>query len=838
MRKWIIPCVVLVSLFAWSVSPVSAGDRKDRKKRQEVVRQSGKYEKLFQGKKYTTVSGDFMTLHKMDGKLYFEMPLKWMGRDMLLASATSRTSDNLAAVRGYAPGGGMHVRFVIQDSTVQLRLVATSVTVDGNNPRMRQVMAQGYSDPVLYGYDILAYNRDSSAVVFDVTSLFTSEVKELTPIVPASGQFRVTGKMTPAYSHLGEVKVFGDNVTVRSSLSYLISVYYFIFPMMKQEPVTAEVTRTLMLLPEDKMRPRLSDSRLGLFLSERKYIPAEGEAIRPYSLARRWRIEPRDAEAYRNGMLTEPVKPIVMYIDDHFPESWKESVKRGILRWNKAFEAIGFKNVIQVRDFPTDDPDFDPDNLKYSCVRYIPFTLEEGAGPFWIDPSTGEILNARILIFNDVVKAINRDRFVQTAQLDPSVRTKKMPDGIIEESLEMMAAQKMGNCLGLMNNLAASYAYPVDSLRSVSFTSKYSITPSIMDRIQYNYVAQPGDKGVKLTPPDLGVYDEFVMKWLYTPLWDVTSREEESRVLESWIDEKAGDPVYRFGKQQWMSAYDPSALENDLGDDALKAGDYGIANLKYIVLHLKDWIGNDADAAHRKQLYTALVAQYERYLMSALVHVGGIYLTEVKEGTPGERFRPVSRERQKAAVQWIVRQLNESEWLDNRELWGMFSLGLQDSWRIRSNLISRLLARKSYVALSAHLSDDPYTMEEFMQDVYDGIWGNVPENKELTLIGKLLQTEWLGACQSRVATIGGKQFEAVNFLTSGMTGLTAFGQGYGWQQLIETRVLENEAIYYFKLVRECRELLKQKVVTAWEDERPHYRAMLLVTEKILEEKYK
>ena len=140
--------------------------------------------------------------------------------------------------------------------------------------------------------------------------------------------------------------------------------------------------------------------------------------------------------------------------------------------------------------------------------------------------------------------------------------------------------------------------------------------------------------------------------------------------------------------------------------------------------------------------------------------------------------------------------------------------------------------------MSAHLSDDPYTMEEFMQDVYDGIWGSVPENKELTLIGKLLQTEWLGACQSRVATIGGKQFEAVNFLTSGMTGLTAFGQGYGWQQLIETRVLENEAIYYYKLVRECRELLKQKVVTAREDERPHYRAMLLVTEKILEEKYK
>ena len=835
MRKWIVPCIVWIFLGVWSVSTVSASGRKNKKK---IETQPGKYEKLFQGKQYTTVSGDFMTLHKMDGKLYFEMPLKWMGKDMLLASAVSRTSDNLAAVRGYSPGGGMHVRFVIQDSTVQLRLVATSVTADGNDPRMRQVMAQGYSDPILYGYKILAYSPDRSAVVFEVTSLFTSDVKELTPIVPASGMFRVTGKMIPAYSQLGEVKAFDDNISVRSSLSYSIGVYYFIFPMMKQEPVTVEVTRTLMLLPEDKMRSRLADSRIGLFLTERKHIPAEGEAIRPYSLARRWRIEPRDADAYRQGVLTEPTKPIVMYIDEFFPEEWKEPIKRGILRWNKAFEKIGFKNVIEVRDFPKDDPNFDPDNLKYSCVRYIPFTLEEGVGPFWVDPSSGEILNARILIFNDVVKAINRDRFIQTAQLDPSVRGQKMPDAIIAESLEWMAAQKMGNCLGLMNNLAASYAYPVDSLRSVSFTSKHGITPSIMDRVQYNYVAQPEDRGVKLTPPDLGEYDEFMIKWLYTPLWDKASREEESRVLESWIDEKAGNPVYRFGKQQWMSMYDPSALENDLGDDALRAGDYGVANLKYIVSNLKDWIEDDTDAAHRKQLYSALVTQYERYLTSAMVQVGGIYLTDVKEGTPGERFRPVARERQKAAVQWIVRQLKESEWLDNRELLGKFALGLPDSWRTRSNMISRLLSRKSYVALSAHLDDDLYSMDEFMQDIYDEVWKSAWENQELTLIDKLLQTEWLGACQSRVATIGGKQFTAANFLSSEEADLTAFGSGYGWQQLIETRVLENEAIYYYKLVQDCNKMLRQKVATAREDERRHYRAMLLVTEKILEEKYK
>ena len=564
-----------------------------------------------------------------------------------------------------------------------------------------------------------------------------------------------------------------------------------------------------------------------------------------------------------------------MYVDPDFPENWKEPIKKGILRWNQAFEKIGFKNAIQVKDFPTDDPEFDPANLKYSCVHYVPYTHENAEGITWVDPMTGEILNAGIFIYNNVTWALNNWRVLQTAQLDPSVRTKKMPDDIMGESLEYVVAHEMGHCLGLMHNMAASSAYPVDSLRSATFTQKYGTTPSIMDYARFNYVAQPGDKGVKLTPPDLGVYDEYVIKWMYTPFPDAVSIQDEAKILEAWVDEKAGDPMYRYGRQQEKYRYDPSALEEDLGDDALKAGDYGIANLKYIMGNINNWIDGDATADHRKQLYTNLTKQYECYLMNVLYNIGGIYLNEVKEGTPGERFKPVPRERQKASVSWLLRQLREGSWLDDRDLVDRFGLGIPASWRVRTSVLNALFGRGACVTLSSHLADDPYTMSEFAEDVYREDWASALEGRESTPIDRLMQRTWLNKSKMPVANVGGNRFSLQSAseayavtpdeswaygLEGGVlteeimeqvwdmertgasevseqdAGQVSFGHGYGWQGEVNSKVLNNEDIYFYKMVRECRDMLQKKVLTAPEVDRPHYRAMLLMAEKLLMER--
>lgn len=838
MYRWILYQLVFFLLAGHTELSAMPVKQKERKKK---VEQAGKYEKLFQGKQYTTASTDFITLHKVEGKLYVELPLNQLDKEMLLVSTVSKTSDNLAAVCGYSPGAGLYFRFTLQDSTVQMRQLSTAVTVntaanesDESDGRMQEIIRQGYADPVIYAYKVLAYNRDSSAVVFDVTSLFTTDIAALSPIVPASGQYRIRGKMEAGLALLGDLKACGNNITVNSSFSYKINAYLFVFQVMKQVPLSVEVTRTLMALPEEKMPARLADARVGTFLTEKKHIPADGQEIRPYAVVRRWRIEPKDREAFRQGELTEPVKPIMMYLDDQFPESWKQPIKKGILRWNRAFEKIGFKNVIQVRDFPREDSTFDPNNLTYSCIRYLPFSLEEAVGTIWTDPATGEILNARILFFHDVLKAIHTRRFVQTAQLDTTVRNGRLPEAVLAESLEQMAARAMGNCLGLMENRAASHAWPVDSLRSATFTQRYGTASSIMDKVPYNYIAQPADRGVRLTPPDLGAYDEFMIKWLYAFFPDSLSMEEEARILATWVDEKAGDPCYRYGKQQWTSAYDPSAIDEDLGNDALQAGDYGIANLRYILSRMNDWITDDAAGDQRKELYEAIVAQFERYLNNAIYQVGGIYLNEVKDGTAIERHRPLARELQKASVNWVLRQLRESDWLDNRELLDKFPLNLPEAWKTRARMVTRLLNRKSYVALSAHLSAEPYTMAEFMDDIYIGIWQSVLRNEKLTRIDKILQTDWLDGSRLSLERMGGRQFVAANL--AAQTEAVGFtdAAGYDWQEVVPTRPLENDGIYYYKLLRECRQMLQHRLPSAPEEDRPHYRAMLLMIEKILE----
>ena len=813
---------------------VSAKERRNKKKvgTQVVI---SDYEKLFEGKEVITEKNEVITLHKVGASLYFEIPLRVMGREWLLASSVESTTYNMVGFIG-SINNVMHFRFALQDDMVQLRLVENAVVVDEADGRMRRLLEMNYADPVWNGYKVLAYTPDSSAVVVDVTSLFLSDVKELSPLNAKSGRYEIMGSLVGGHSLLGDIKAYEDNVTIKSSLVYNATVWLSIFPLMRNSLTSIETTRTLVLLPKDRMKPRVYDSRVGVFSTTQKCIPKEGESIRTQAYVHRWRLEPKDREAYFNGELTEPVKPITMYVDNNFPENWKEPIKKGILSWNTLFEKIGFKNAILVKDFPKDDPLFDPSNLKYSCVRYIPFTLENALAPSWTDPATGEIIQANILIFNDVAWAINNWRFVQTAQIDSTVRVKKMPGHILEKSLEYVAAHEMGHCLGLMHNMAASSCYPVDSLRSTTFTQEYGLSPSIMDYVRFNYIAQPGDVGVALEQTKPSVYDEFMIKWLYSYFPDDYSMEEEARILRSWVDEKADNPYYRYGKEQDKSAmYDPSSLEEDLGDEPIQAAEYGIANLKYIISHINDWITDDVAAAHREELYKELTEQYERYLQRVINCIGGIYLSELGDGGVGKAYEAVPRDLQKRAVSWVLRQLQESAWLDNPELVDKFGLGLPNSWRIRNSLINSYFGRMSYVTLSSHVADVPYTMDECMRDVYAGVWESALRGRPLNRVDKLIQRAWMTNTKREIVDIGGNRIGLTKDVVPEHILLSA-GKSFELQQAVATDMIDERDVYFYKMLRECKSMLEKAVVSAPEDDRAHYRAMLLMATKMLKNK--
>ncbi|MFR4036763.1 MAG: zinc-dependent metalloprotease [Butyricimonas faecalis] len=756
MNKWIVWSLTLLWILPVAFSAEAVG-RKKKKVPEKATVEPSKYDKLFKGKKYETARGGFVTVHRVDGKVYLEYPLKFMGRELLLAATSTASSDNSVCTNGYKENTPMHIRFTLEDSTVQMRKVNAVVATKSAGERIDRIMEQNFSDPVIAQYKVLAYSPDSLAVVFDMTGIFLDEEAALSPVPKGSGLMEVTKSLTKDLSSIREVKAFEDNMSVKSQLVYKYSITYDKARVVTDQPLTVLATRSLLLLPERKMTPRVSDRRIGVFLTSKSYISDEGVPTERYSYANRWWVEPSDKEAYRRGELTEPVKPIVFYVDTLFPEAWKQPIREGILRWNQAFEKIGFKNVMQVRDFPKDDPSFDPDNLKYSCVRYVPTGVANAMGPSWVDPTTGEILNASVLVYNNVIQMLRNWRFVQTAQIDPLVRSKELPETLLNESLTYVIAHEIGHCLGLMHNMSASASYPVDSLRSASFTAKYGTTPSIMDYARFNYVAQPGDRGVKLTPPDLGVYDEFVINWLYRPVYGVSTIWEEAKVLETWVDEMVSDPMLRYGRQQIAGRYDPTALEEDLGDDAMKAGNYGIQNLKYILSHLDEWIADDPEVTARRSLYVQMVNQYYRYIRNVIYNIGGIYLSDAKESLSPERFRPVEREKQKAAVAWTLQQLRDCEWLDNQVLLKKFPLGIMSSPVVVEAVGKQLMAASRRVALAASLSDEPYSMEEYFDDLYRGIWDSALENRKLTTGDMILQRLLLDQLNEQMRKVGGNR---------------------------------------------------------------------------------
>ena len=374
------------------------------------------------------------------------------------------------------------------------------------------------------------------------------------------------------------------------------------------------------------------DSRIGIFPTIKKEYSATKQTMRAIYYANRWRLEPSDLKSYVEGKKVTPVKPIVFYLDDAFPAAWAKGARMGILRWNKAFEKIGFKNVIQILDFPKDDPNFDPDNLKYSCIRYVISPSEGINDNVWTDPRTGEIISANIYICHNLPMQIQRDRLLQTAAYDKSARTLTLNEEDFGKAFVSMLMRNIGHCLGLTDNLAGSAAYSTDSLRSAGFTKEKGLSSSVMDDLTFNYLlsADHYKKGDSWCQESIGEYDYWAIRWLYGSFSNADTPEKESAMLKKLVSEKSGNPVYMYGKRQNRRAfYDPRSMSRDLGNNAVESVGFAFKNLSEVIAGMNNWIDKqDYDYSFRKVIYGYIINQVYDYMIHVFQNVGGIYINE------------------------------------------------------------------------------------------------------------------------------------------------------------------------------------------------------------------
>lgn len=773
-KRSIILTLIAAALLVPSTDAAASVFKKKKKKAQTEATAAQKpapkkkqtpYEKLMKEVADSACGGTFNLYRTSKDKIYMGFPRNMMGRRMLVGSTITATSNPAYLNVGYKYVKPTYFQIDLKDSLVVLSVPGANAT--SSDPGMQTALERNYIPKVLRRIAVQATSKDSSEVIFEVTPLINS-------VAPKGKNFSLTKAADEKSTWFSDLKAFNDNASVKvhSNVDFTKT-----FLMLKGKVGSGSMAYTVsfMLLPENQMPARVQDSRIGVFPvgpgegSVKYNLTSAEDGFKGYVLASRWRLELSDTTAWKNGQKVTVKNPIVWYVDNSFPEAWKAPIKEGVLAWNKAFEAIGLKDVMQVRDFPTaeEDPQFDPDNLKYSCIRYVPDATMNAMGPSWVDPVTGEILNASVLVYNDVIKLINNWRFVQTAQVDEKVRAVKMPQDIIDESLVYVISHEIGHTLGLMHNMGASSAYPTDSLRNAAFTAKYGTTPSIMDYARFNYVAQPGDKGVKLVPPSLGVYDEYAIKWLYTPVIGAKDIWEEAEIAGKIIEAKTGDPLYRYGAQQMATSaaygsYDPSARTEDLGDDPIKSSDYGIRNLKYILPRMNEWIGaDDEDFTHRGDLYTQLTNQYYRYIGNVMAQVGGIYLNNVKDGSAVKPSVPVARKVQRASLKWVVAQLRSSSWINEPSVTSNLPLAAPQSNKICAAVAKSLASTVSTnVMLSSAVPGvaGPYTVKEYYDDLYAEVFASSIAGRRLASEEKTLQREVLTASSKDVKSVLSKSF--------------------------------------------------------------------------------
>ena len=866
MHKSCIRCLlVATAISAGSLSLAAApsalssrafGDDTKKEKKEE-----DKYTKFFKDKKVETARGKFVTLHKIDGNVYLELPTKYLGKELMMGAKITSTTDPDYLAVGSMNSAPIVFRFEKQDSVIVMKAPNSIVYRRDASPELQKALELNYRDQSVESFTPEVYKADSSAVVLKINSLVT-ESSPFFEIVPSQqGPFKITSSRNSSLTFVRGLKAFDTNASVRVEMNFSVNASLMgVLTVAKDMPLTAEVTYTILPVEASNAIPRFADARVGYQTTRKVSFPDYLDQSEPVYLAHRWQLVPKDKKAYAKGQLTEPEKKIVFYLDSAFPASWQRPIREGVLRWNKAFEAAGFRNAIEVRDFPKNDKQFDPDNLEYSCIRYIPNSQETIAASNWTDPRTGEIFSGNLTIYNNVEALLHKQRFIATAAVDPQVRSSRLPQALFEESLSQLVTQEMGSVLGLLHNYAASASYTTDQLRSAKFTKESGLAPSILDGVTYNYLAQPSDKGVRLINDQLGVYDLFAIDWGYRYFDLKGDPAAEAKELLSRVDKRAREPYLRYAPEQ-RYAVDPTVRTEDLGNDPIKTAELTMKNLAFIQSNLSKWITNDPDSRKKKSLYLAIVQGYYLQLKNAMSLVGGVVCQESRLSTSLPRYQVVPKAKQREAFQWLLRQAKDFQGKADRnfERKGFIDVSYYD--QLLEFLVKDIYDLRSRIIIASQVDSKTYSLGEYFDDLYQATFASTIAGKSPNHMERLMQIAFIdksiaGTVNPRNATpgmpysfagapasVGGKLISltsTTDYSDALKSGRVNYGGGdpsASIYPMANVPALDTSEQYMYAALLKVRPLLEQRAASTTDRTlKAHYQTLAFKVAKLLDAK--